>query len=96
MGSGCVPVCRNSGGPQVYMTHPLDAFLFPLEHPIDTLCLQVVNLLDDSTGLQNLSGAAKQIFREGLSMTQQRTNLLVPIFSDQSISSDLSFISNKE
>ena len=80
MGSGCVPICRNSGGPQAYMNSPLDSMLRPLSEPVDAVCRMAVELLDDQPRWQNLSNAARHAFQQGLEHKQQRARILEPLF----------------
>lgn len=80
MGSGCVPLCRDSGGPQAYMNAPLDSLLQPLSQPLSTLCSLAVEVLSDEERWQRLSNAARDAFKQGLCLANQRGHLLAPLF----------------
>lgn len=82
MGCGCVPICRDSGGPQAYMVRPLDTFLLSPDEVMADLCVKTVELLNDAKQWQSLSTSSQRIFRQGLFIAQQRANSLMPLFSD--------------
>ena len=65
MGTGCVPVCRDSGGVHCYMKDNLVDNLFPLDAPMATLAKRILELVSDSDLLQALADEATRIFHEG-------------------------------
>jgi glycosyltransferase involved in cell wall biosynthesis len=72
MGAGCVPLCRDSGGPRCYMDGPFAANLIPLDANADEIVRHLKALLADPAHLANLSTEAKQRFAEGLTSSLQR------------------------
>lgn len=75
MGSGCVAICRNSGGPQNYMKPPLDEFLFPLVYPIESIFQQVILILHNPTQWKIMSDAGRKAFIFGLDLSFQRISI---------------------
>ena len=71
MGSGCVAICRNSGGPQNYMKPPFDEFLFPLVYPIESIFEQVISILNNQNQWKIMSDAGREIFKLGLDLSFQ-------------------------
>ena len=76
MGSGCVPVCRDSGGVRAFMQDPaLAGNLLPLGSPIEQVFDRAVGVIADEPAWQRLSAAVRDRFdaglREGLSARQQ-------------------------
>jgi glycosyltransferase involved in cell wall biosynthesis len=69
MGSGCVPLCRDSGGPQCYMVGELMANLIPLAVPVNVIMMQLQEILSDNALLSSLSDSAKLRFKTGMSET---------------------------
>jgi glycosyltransferase involved in cell wall biosynthesis len=65
MGSGCVPLCRDSGGVRCYMTGSLAANLVPLEAPLGVVIERLRVLTADCRVLQQLSDEAREIFCRG-------------------------------
>lgn len=65
MASGCVPLCRDSGGPRCYMTGALASNLIPLEASAPHLLKALVNLLAEPVRLQQLSDYARTVFLTG-------------------------------
>ena len=65
MGSGCVPVCRDSGGVRCYMDGMFKANLLPLQMTIDEVLLHVQRLVTDKAHLERLSEEAHRVFKEG-------------------------------
>ena len=66
MGSGCVPLCRDSGGPRIYMQGPLAANLVPLQATVDEILHRFEILLTNKQQLSRLSIEARRIFTAGL------------------------------
>lgn len=81
MGCGCVPVCRNSGGPQAYMTADLQEFLLPLSSSIEVVCRRALELSKDATKWQQMSNVANLLFQQGLTQVLKRPKDLAVIFS---------------
>ena len=79
MGSGCVPICRDSGGVRAYMIGKLKRSLLPLNSDI-------YNIIDYADKLQHrnewasLSSFAKQVFVEGLNKSNNRAELFCSSF----------------
>ncbi len=69
MGSGCVPLCRDSGGVQCYMVRALKQNLIPLSSSADAIMERIESLLADPYLLDNLSNEGKEIFADGLQST---------------------------
>jgi glycosyltransferase involved in cell wall biosynthesis len=80
MGSGCVPICRDAGGPRAYMSGALMQGLVPLDKDIKTICQQVISLLQNPVELEILSKAAVDIFHQGLVRTQSDRMSLGEVF----------------
>lgn len=72
MGSGCVPVCRNSGGPSIYMTGPLEELLFPLDAPIEILFQATYGLIQDPDRLASTASYVKKSFHSGHKLFETR------------------------
>ena len=66
MGSGCVPVCRDSGGVRNYMTGPLTANLISPEESISEIFIRLQQLLENCDKLAELSDVVVEVFRRGL------------------------------
>jgi glycosyltransferase involved in cell wall biosynthesis len=66
MGSGCVPLCRDSGGPRCYMTGPLAGNLVPLQASSDEIFDWLQRLLADPVQLSALSVFATEQFITGV------------------------------
>ncbi len=64
MGSGCVPVCRDSGGVRCYMHGEFHELLFPLDRPVEEIVDAVAERV--RSGSLPTSAAAQQAFRDGL------------------------------
>ena len=65
MGSGCVPLCRDSGGPRCYMTGPLASNIIPLEATSAQIFAILRLLLNDTENLASLSEYAREAFSSG-------------------------------
>jgi glycosyltransferase involved in cell wall biosynthesis len=76
MGAGCVPLCRDSGGPRNYMTGPMRDLLLPLNMPVSDIVVKVASLLADKPRLARLSREAQTIFRSGLENAELRRSEL--------------------
>lgn len=72
MGAGCVPVCRDSGGPLSYMKDALSDLLLPLTLSQNEICKVVIALLADPVELLRYSETARRVFQEGLAIADQR------------------------
>lgn len=66
MGAGCVPICRDSGGPQAYMVNELEEFLFPLDCSIQKICESLIELKNKPIALKCLSDISRSNFDVGL------------------------------
>lgn len=69
MGSGCVPLCRDSGGPRCYMDGPFADYLIPLNAPSSEILRRLQTLLADPVRLSKLSLESKLRFEAGLAST---------------------------
>lgn len=67
MGSGCVPVCRDSGGVRAYMVGDLQKLLVPLESDPNLVFRIAAELISQPDKLESLATAARQIFNAGQS-----------------------------
>lgn len=77
MGSGCVPLCRNSGGVQAFMLGaPFAAHLLPLTLSVEAFFKHAVELISDRPQLEQLRAAAKAKFDTGLQITIQARHRL--------------------
>lgn len=64
MGSGCIPICRNSGGPQSYMNGLLKEYLIPLNISIEQIKNITLNLLDSPKKMKELEDFCRQEFHK--------------------------------
>jgi len=71
MGAGCVPLCRDCGGPRSYMDGPFAANLIPLDADPAHIVQRVEALLEDPVRLDVLSGQARQRFVEGIASSSR-------------------------
>jgi glycosyltransferase involved in cell wall biosynthesis len=69
MGSGCIPLCRDSGGPRCYMDGQFAGNLVPLDAPIPEILRRLQTLLSDPGRLSELSLEATRRFETGLLST---------------------------
>lgn len=74
MGSGCVPLCRDSGGPRCYMVGPLASNLLPLQASTAEIFAKLRSLLSDPERLSALSEYAKRSFSAGFEVSLMRRN----------------------
>jgi glycosyltransferase involved in cell wall biosynthesis len=68
MGSGCVPLCRDSGGPRCYMQGPLAANLVPLAATCAEVFARLADLLADPQRLEVLSMESRRRFQAGFAV----------------------------
>jgi glycosyltransferase involved in cell wall biosynthesis len=67
MGSGCVPICRDSGGVRAFMEDgELSGNLLSLEMPMEAFFARVLKVIADEQAWQRLSAAARERFNAGL------------------------------
>jgi len=83
MGAGCVPVCRDSGGPQSYMLGALRELLLPLTLPLTEVCKIVTTLLGDTVEFQRYSEVTRHIFHEGLAISGKRITKIKNLMLEQ-------------
>lgn len=72
MGSGCVPVCRDSGGVRAYMTDDLEKLVHSRDLPMTRVIDVVDSLLRDGARWGYLSSLARRVFDEGVNRAQAR------------------------
>lgn len=82
MGAGCVPICRDSGGPQAYMVADLNSCLLPRNLSLGKVCDTVICLLNDPARWHTLSASAHAIFQRGLTRARERFVELQGIFPE--------------
>lgn len=70
MGSGCVPICRDSNGIRAYMIDDLSENLIPLEENITIFCKKSIDLILNNKKLTSQSKASKRIFLLGYNKHQ--------------------------
>lgn len=75
MGSGCVPLCRDSGGVRVYMEN-LEQYglLLPLIFNLDQIFKKFINLLNNTNDLELLSKNSIDIFKSGREKDENEIN----------------------
>lgn len=66
MGSGCIPICRDSGGVHAYMTGRLERHVLPIDWPVDRLVEHFERSAADAAALEADQAEARRIFGEGL------------------------------
>jgi glycosyltransferase involved in cell wall biosynthesis len=86
MGAGCVPVCRDAGGPQSYMLDSLGDLLLPLSMSIQDICLKLLVILNDPVALQNYSDTSRRIFQQGETRALNRAETVRLLMVDNGIS----------
>jgi glycosyltransferase involved in cell wall biosynthesis len=86
MGAGCVPVCRDAGGPQSYMLDSLGDLLLPLSMSIQDICLKLLVILNDPVALQNYSDTSRRIFQQGETRALNRAETVRLLMIDNGIS----------
>jgi len=74
MGSGCIPLCRDSGGVRSYMRDDLAENLVPVTESVAMIALRLKHLLSDGDKLGALSIAARTCFAEGLRVSQSESD----------------------
>lgn len=72
MGSGCVPICRDSIGVRAYMKNSLSRNLISLDKNIDYISDKAINILKNEQELKELSDLARKIFISGLDTYKKR------------------------
>jgi glycosyltransferase involved in cell wall biosynthesis len=81
MGAGCVPLCRDCGGPRSYMDGAFAAHLIPLDANPTYIVQRVEALLADPVQLDALSGQARQRFAEGLALSRRLRSVCIDAFA---------------
>lgn len=71
MGAGCVPLCRDSGGPRCYMDGPFAANLISVDEDSGQIAQRIKTLLADPHRMATLSAEARNRFAQGLNDTLQ-------------------------
>lgn len=67
MGSGCVPVCRDSGGVRAFMNDPsLAGNLLALDMPVEQVFDRAIRVISDEPAWQRQSAASRNRFEAGL------------------------------
>ncbi len=81
MGSGCVPLCRDSGGVRCYMTGGLALNLIPLDASIGVVLQRLRALLADDEKLRLLSEEAQRVFLDGAVDSKERRERALVLLS---------------
>ncbi len=81
MGSGCIPVCRDSGGVRCYMKGALEKNLIPLEASFEVILERLQDILSDQEALEELSREARQIFVDGLQESEKKREQALALLS---------------
>jgi glycosyltransferase involved in cell wall biosynthesis len=76
MGSGCVPICRDSGGIRAYMNGDLESLVEPKSLDMSQFVARTSELVDDVARLATMSGVAEKVFARGLAQAQKRLETL--------------------
>lgn len=79
MGSGCVPICRDSGGIRAYMTNDLETLVQSKSLSMAQFAERISDLVNNAARLSTMSGVAERVFTEGLAQAQQRPKILALI-----------------
>jgi glycosyltransferase involved in cell wall biosynthesis len=75
MGSGCVPLCRDSGGVRVYMeTLEKYGLLLPITFSLDQIFKKFLTLLSNTNDLEFLSKNSISIFKSGFEKDKNEIN----------------------
>jgi hypothetical protein len=75
MGSGCVPLCRDSGGVRVYMkTLEQYGLLLPITFNLDQIFKKFITLLNNTNDLEFLSENSIDIFKSGYEKDKNEIN----------------------
>ncbi len=73
MGSGCVPICRDSGGVRAYMKgDELERLVLPLDMPIEDLFEFAIKLVSNNSKLEKARLKAVEQFSIGIERAQMR------------------------
>ena len=84
MGSGCVPICRDSGGVRAFMQRgALEDNLLPLDVPLEAVFDHAARVVDDQQAWQRLSSQARERFDTGLRAVVQARDQLAERFVQQ-------------
>lgn len=77
MGSGCVPLCRDSGGIRAFMnTERLQPLLLPLSMPIDKVASAAAQLVADPARLAGFAQECQAAFTAGLDVQRRRAECI--------------------
>jgi glycosyltransferase involved in cell wall biosynthesis len=76
MGSGCVPICRDSGGIRAYMAGDLEALIAPKRLTMVQIIERVSELVHDSAKMTDLSDLVAKVFVDGLVRARNRSETL--------------------
>ncbi len=82
MGSGCIPLCRDSGGPRCFMTGVLEENLLSLNEDSEQIFKRLQALLSDPLKLAALSEAARIEFASGVAFSVVQRNECVAALSE--------------
>lgn len=75
MGSGCVPICRDSGGIRQYLDGALANLMLPLSASNEDIATRLETLLGTGSDLDYFSAAVKERFHSGLRETDRLRKL---------------------
>lgn len=82
MGSGCIPLCRDSGGVRAFMAAPeLAELLLPAGAGVEEAYRRGCQLLDDPDRAARYSDSAREVFRRGLLATAQASDAALSALS---------------
>ena len=70
MGCGCVPLCRDSNGPRIYMKSRLQKLLIKPDVSVYDICDHALSLLADKNELASLAKDSEDIFSRGLAASK--------------------------
>lgn len=68
MASGCVPICRDSGGPKIYLKEKLSDLLLPLDLPSNEIIKKAFTILDDKELWSKYSKESRLSFMSGANL----------------------------
>jgi glycosyltransferase involved in cell wall biosynthesis len=83
MGAGCIPLCRDCGGPRCYLDGPFAANLIPLNAGAGEISAQVKALLADPARLTAQSAQSQARFAQGLTESQRQRSLCMDVLVQQ-------------
>lgn len=78
MGTGCIPVCRDSGGIRAYMNGNLARNVIPLHEPMETILGRLREILESPDYLDQ-SFEAASLFRNGLEAAAKKRRAAVDL-----------------